>query len=147
MSDPTARDRAALRLVEMLTPAAALSIDCPECARRHEHSVGKANNLCLDEADGDFHRERLALARAELHALLLILLGDGTPEPSDLDRRTCVHCGEFAYNATPTCQVRKPIGDHEFGGASTVDESGADGLDASGLRWDGLDAAKERSKG
>lgn len=107
MSEPNARERAAMRLTEMLTPAAALGIECPLCQAAPER-------VCLInpmDRPLTMHNARRDHARAELHSLLLVLLGDGTP------------------------------------GTRTVDESGADGLEASGLRWDGLDAAKERGKG
>lgn len=69
MSDAN-KERAAFRLVEMLTPAAALGIKCPKCPA----SVGVE---CAGNPPFAIHVERYDAARAELHSLLLTL-GLGT---------------------------------------------------------------------
>ena len=66
-------ERVAARLVEMLTPAAALGIVCPVCKR-------VPGALCVRASyDGEptlaSHPARYDAARAELHSLLLVLLG------------------------------------------------------------------------
>lgn len=70
MPDPNARERAAFRLVEGLTPAFALGIECPECRMGPGHHCGIMEPVAI-------HAPRLAAARSELHSLLLTL-GIGT---------------------------------------------------------------------
>lgn len=74
--DPTAQDRLA-RLVDLLTPAAALGVTCGEC--------GVDSGPCRDTVQGgglsrytiarsEVHACRLPIARAELRAILIHLL-------------------------------------------------------------------------
>jgi hypothetical protein len=77
MSD--ARDRALVRLVDMLTPAAALGVECPKCG----YDGRKCRNVRLDWEDKPyvqhdvkvaFHEERVDAAREMLRADLRVLL-------------------------------------------------------------------------
>lgn len=79
MADPNARERAALRLVELLTPAAALGIACPVCnSGRGVRCVWWTDATPADTAEEPpTHFRRMDAARAELHSLLLTL-GIGT---------------------------------------------------------------------
>jgi hypothetical protein len=73
MPDPNAKLRAAARLVEVLTPAAALGIACPDakyfCQARHagtpcHNSRGEVKPMCFS---------RLEAAGAKLHQIVLTL--------------------------------------------------------------------------
>lgn len=81
MPDPTAQDRLA-RLVDLLTPAAALGIGCPHCgALRMERCDEREGREVRSVFDNYSHRllfkphvARLEHAKSELHAILLHLL-------------------------------------------------------------------------
>lgn len=71
MADPNARERAAARLVEVLTPAAALGIACTYCDA--EPGRGCVKEQLTGTPMTGYHSIRIAAARAELHQLLLTL--------------------------------------------------------------------------